>query len=34
MAPIRIDFDSYKVWYYSGHPYEALVYVYQSTKYS
>jgi hypothetical protein len=34
MATIRTDFDGYKVWYYSGHPYEALVYVYQGTKYA
>lgn len=33
MATIRADFDSYKIWYYSGHPYEALIYVYKEGKY-
>ena len=33
MATIREDFDGYKIWYYSGDPYEALIYVYKSTKY-
>lgn len=33
MATIRTDFDGYKIWYYSGHPYEALVYVYNGSKY-
>jgi hypothetical protein len=28
MATIRADFDGYRIWYYSGHPYEALIYVY------
>jgi hypothetical protein len=29
VATIRADFDSYKYWYYSGHPYEVLVYCYK-----
>ena len=29
MATIKADFDGYKIWYYSGHPYEALIYVYK-----
>ena len=33
MATVRKDFDSYKVWYYSGHPYEALVYCSQGGSY-
>jgi hypothetical protein len=33
MATVRKDFDSYKFWYYSGHPYEALIYCYQGGKY-
>lgn len=33
MATVRKDFDSYKIWYYSGHPYEALVYCYQASSY-
>ena len=33
MATVRKDFDSYKIWYYSGHPYEALIYCYQGTSY-
>ncbi|MEC4684310.1 MAG: hypothetical protein VST71_01065 [Nitrospirota bacterium] len=33
MATVRKDFDSYKVWYYSGHPYEALIYCYQGGHY-
>ncbi len=33
MPTVRKDFDSYKVWYYSGHPYEALVYCYQGNTY-
>ena len=33
MATIQADFDSYKLWYYSGHPYEALIYVYKAGKY-
>jgi hypothetical protein len=33
MATIRADFDSYKIWYYSGHPYEALIYLYKAGKY-
>ncbi|MBN1929088.1 MAG: hypothetical protein JW764_06065 [Chlorobiaceae bacterium] len=34
MATIRADFDGYKIWYYSGHPYEALIYVYNGNKYA
>ena len=33
MATIQADFDSYKYWYYSGHPYEALIYCYKATAY-
>jgi len=33
MATIKADFNGYKIWYYSGHPYEALIYVYNGTKY-
>ncbi|HHE07351.1 MAG TPA: hypothetical protein ENL01_00175 [Chlorobaculum parvum] len=33
MATIRVDFDSYKIWYYSAHSYEALIYVYKDRKY-
>jgi hypothetical protein len=33
MAIIREDFDSYKIWYYSGFSYEALIYVYRARKY-
>ncbi len=33
MATVRKDFDAYKVWYYSGHPYEALIYCYQGGSY-
>jgi hypothetical protein len=35
MATVRKDFDSYKIWYYSGYPsYEALVYCYQRNSYT
>jgi hypothetical protein len=27
------NFDSYKIWFYSAHPYEALIYLYNATKY-
>jgi hypothetical protein len=33
MATIQADFDSYKYWYYSGHPDEALVYCYKAGTY-
>jgi hypothetical protein len=33
MATVKKDFDAYKIWYYSGHPYEALIYCYQGTTY-
>jgi len=33
MATIKADFDGYKIWYNSGHPYEAHIYVYKGTKY-
>ena len=33
MSTVKKDFDSYKVWYYSGHPYEALIYCYQGGSY-
>jgi len=33
MPTIKKDFDAYKIWYYSGHPYQALIYVYQGSKY-
>ncbi|MGH9224693.1 MAG: hypothetical protein ACRD2W_13155 [Acidimicrobiales bacterium] len=33
MATISADFDSYKYWCYSSHPYEAMVYCYRSTAY-
>jgi len=33
MATVKKNFDAYKVWYYSGHPYEALVYCYQGSIY-
>jgi hypothetical protein len=33
MATIQVDFDSYKYWYYSGHPYEALIYCYKAGAY-
>jgi hypothetical protein len=33
MATLQADFDGYKIWYYSGHPYEVLIYVYKGTKY-
>lgn len=33
MATVKKDFDSYRIWYYSGHPYEALIYCYQGTSY-
>ena len=33
MATIRADFDSYKYWCYSGHPYEVLVYCYRDEAY-
>ena len=33
MATIQADFDTYKYWYYSGHPYEALIYCYKATAY-
>jgi len=33
MATIQTDFDSYKIWYNSGHPYEAHIYVYKAGKY-
>ncbi len=33
MASIQVDFDSYKLWYCSGHPYEALIYVYKKCSY-
>lgn len=34
MPTIQADFDGYKIWYYSGHPYEALIYVYKGTTYN
>lgn len=33
MATVKKDFDSYKIWYYSRHGYEALVYCYQGGVY-
>lgn len=33
MATIRKDFDSYKIWYYSAHSYEAIIYLYQEGSY-
>jgi hypothetical protein len=33
MASIQVDFDSYKLWYCSGQPYEALIYVYKECAY-
>ncbi|MCG7968283.1 MAG: hypothetical protein JAY63_16985 [Candidatus Thiodiazotropha taylori] len=30
MATIRKDFDSYKIWQYSGHKYEAVVYCFRA----
>jgi len=33
MATIYTDFDGYRIWYYSGHPYEALIYAYKGTQY-
>ena len=33
MATIQADFDSYKIWYYSGFHYEALIYFYKDKKY-
>ena len=33
MATVQKNFDAYKIWYYSGHPYEALVYCYQTGAY-
>ena len=33
MGTVRKDFDSYKYWYYSGHPYEALIYCSQAGNY-
>lgn len=33
MATIKKNFDSYKIWYYNGHPYEALIYCYKANKY-
>jgi len=33
MATVQKDFDAYMVWYYSGHPYEALVYCYKAGAY-
>jgi hypothetical protein len=34
MSTVEKDFDSYQIWYYSGHPYEALVYCYQGASYA
>jgi hypothetical protein len=33
MATVSKPFDSYKIFYYSGHPYEALIYCYQAGAY-
>ena len=33
MNVVKKDFDSYKLWYYSGYSYEALVYCYKGTSY-
>ena len=33
MPTVKKDFDAYKIWYYSGHPYEALIYCYKGTRY-
>jgi len=33
MAVVRKDFDAYKIWYYSGHPYDALIYCYRAGAY-
>lgn len=33
MATVKKNFNSYKLWYYSGHPYEALIYCYQGGSY-
>jgi hypothetical protein len=33
MPTIQANFNAYRIWYYSGHPYEALIYVYQDGKY-
>ncbi|HLL73413.1 MAG TPA: hypothetical protein VK363_18380 [Pyrinomonadaceae bacterium] len=33
MATVQKDFDSYMLWYYSGHPYEALIYCYKAGTY-
>lgn len=33
MSLIRKDFDSYKIWYSSGHPYDAHIYCYKEGTY-
>lgn len=33
MPTVQKNFESYRIWYYSGHPYEALVYCYQAGAY-
>ncbi len=33
MATMTKDFDTYKIWYYSGFSYEALVYCYQGSSF-
>ena len=33
MAAIIRNFDAYRIWYYAGHPYEALIYCYQGGSY-
>lgn len=33
MPTVQKDFDSYRIWYYSGHPYEALIYCYKAGTY-
>ena len=30
MPTVQANFDSYRIWYYSGHPYEALIYCYKA----
>lgn len=33
MATVRKDFDAYKIWYSSGHPYESHIYCYKAGRY-
>lgn len=33
MATVKKEFDSYKIWYSSGHPYEAHIYCYKGYSY-